>query len=179
LQYVIGLARNPRLERAVEPPLEKSLKQFEKREERQREFTEFLCQADSWDRSRRMKAEVNSIGINRRFVVSNYQHLSPEQLCDHYTDRGRTENFIKALEKDLPWTAGAVIASWPASSACCWTHWPIRCFYVLRDYLLGTPWQSLEIETLRRRLIKVGARTLGKPPEASGFTWLVPILNRS
>ena len=31
-------------------------------------------------------------------------------------------------------------------------------FLRLRDYLEGTPWQNLEIETLRRRLIKVGAR---------------------
>jgi hypothetical protein len=33
--------------------------------------------------------------------VTNYQHLSPEKLYNHYTDRGQTENFIKALEKDL------------------------------------------------------------------------------
>jgi hypothetical protein len=31
-------------------------------------------------------------------------------------------------------------------------------FLRLRDHLVGTPWQNLEIETLRRRLIKVGAR---------------------
>ena len=28
----------------------------------------------------------------------------------------------------------------------------------LRDYLQGTPWQKLEVETLRRRLFKIGAR---------------------
>ena len=28
----------------------------------------------------------------------------------------------------------------------------------LRDYLCGTPWHNLEIETLRRRLFKIGAR---------------------
>ena len=28
----------------------------------------------------------------------------------------------------------------------------------LRDYLQGTPWHPLEVETLRRRLFKIGAR---------------------
>ena len=31
-------------------------------------------------------------------------------------------------------------------------------FVRLRDYLYGTPWQKLEIETLRRRVLKIGAR---------------------
>ena len=31
----------------------------------------------------------------------------------------------------------------------------------LRDYLCGTPWHNLEIETLRRRLFKIGARSSG------------------
>ena len=31
-------------------------------------------------------------------------------------------------------------------------------FFRLRDYLWGTPWQQLQVETLRRQLIKVGAR---------------------
>ena len=28
----------------------------------------------------------------------------------------------------------------------------------LRDYLDGTPWQKLEVETLRRRFFKIGVR---------------------
>ena len=31
-------------------------------------------------------------------------------------------------------------------------------FVRLRDYLHGTPWHKLEIETLRRRVLKIGAR---------------------
>lgn len=146
LQYVIGFALNPRLEPAVEPLLEKSLKQFEKREERQRESIEFLYQADSWDRSRRIKVEVNSIGINRCLVVTNYQHLSPEKLYNHNTDRGQTENFIKALEKDLTMDR----LSWHRfladhRSACCCTHWPIRFFYacaIIWWALPGRIWRS-------------------------------------
>ncbi len=29
---------------------------------------------------------------------------------------------------------------------------------MLRDYLYGTPWQKLEVETLRRRMLKIGVR---------------------
>ena len=31
-------------------------------------------------------------------------------------------------------------------------------FLILRDYLYATPWQNLEVETLRRRILKIGAR---------------------
>ena len=73
LQYVIGLSRNPRLEGTVEPVLEQTRRQFEENEEKQREFGEFRYQAKTWKYSRRVvaKVEVNEVGINRRFVVTN------------------------------------------------------------------------------------------------------------
>ena len=79
LQYVIGLSRNPRLEGTVEPVLEKTRRQFEENEEKQREFGEFRYQAKTWKYSRRVvaKVEVNEVGINRRFVVTNRADLSP------------------------------------------------------------------------------------------------------
>ncbi len=72
LQYVIGLSRNPRLQRVVEPLLDSTRERFVEREEKQRQFDEFLYRANSWDRSRRVivKVEVDQRGINRRFVVT-------------------------------------------------------------------------------------------------------------
>ena len=78
LQYVIGLSRNPRLQRVVEPLLDSTRERFLEREEKQRQFDEFLYRAHSWDRSRRVivKVEVDQRGINRRFVVTNRLHHS-------------------------------------------------------------------------------------------------------
>ena len=92
------MSRNPRLEGTVEPVLEQTRRQFEENEEKQREFGEFRYQAKTWKYSRRVvaKVEVNEVGINRRFVVTNRADLSPRPLYDHYSDRGQTENYIKA-----------------------------------------------------------------------------------
>ena len=78
---VIGLSRNPRLQRVVEPLLDSTRLQFVELEEKQRQFDEFLYRAKSWDRSRRVivKVEVDQRGINRRFVVTNR-----DDLCSHH-----------------------------------------------------------------------------------------------
>ena len=103
LQYVIGLSRNPRLQRMVEPMLESTRLRFDEFEEKQRQFDEFLYRAGSWDRFRRVivKVEVDHRGIKLRFVVTNRDDLSSQSLYDHYTDRGQSENFIKAFKNHL------------------------------------------------------------------------------
>ena len=58
LQYVIGLSRNPRLQRVVEPLLDSTRERFLELEEKQRQFDEFLYRANSWDRSRRVIVKV-------------------------------------------------------------------------------------------------------------------------
>ncbi len=86
LQYVIGLSRNPRLQRVVEPLLDSTRERFLELEEKQRQFDEFLYRAHSWDRSRRVivKVEVDQRGINRRFVVTNRDDLCSQSLYDHF-----------------------------------------------------------------------------------------------
>lgn len=103
LTYVIGFNRNPRLEAAVEELVVEGRQAYEQEGVKQRLFTEFPYQADSWDRPRRMvaKVEVTEKGVNRRFVVTNREDLSPQALYEHYTRRGQSENYIKAFKKDL------------------------------------------------------------------------------
>ena len=64
-------------------------------------LTSFFIEPKSWDRSRRVivKVEVDQRGINRRFVVTNRDDLCSQSLYDHYTNRGQTENFIKAFAR--------------------------------------------------------------------------------
>ncbi|HLV02190.1 MAG TPA: transposase, partial [Acidobacteriota bacterium] len=73
LEYTIGLPRNPRLERKVEQLVEKAQADFQNEGIKQRQFTEFTYQADSWEIERRViaKVEVHEPGLNRRFVVTN------------------------------------------------------------------------------------------------------------
>lgn len=160
LQYVIGLSRNPRLQRIVEPLLDSTRLKFVDLEEKQRQFDEFAYRANSWDRSRRVivKVEVDHRGINRRFVVSNRDDLSAQSLYDHYTDRGQTENFIKAFKNHLSMDRLSCHRFLANQFRLLLHALAYQMFVCLRDYLYGTPWQKLEIETLRRRVLKIGAR---------------------
>ena len=160
LQYVIGLSRNPRLQRMVEPMLESTRLRFDEFEEKQRQFDEFLYRAGSWDRFRRVivKVEVDHRGINRRFVVTNRDDLSSQSLYDHYTDRGQSENFIKAFKNHLSMDRLSCHRFLANQFRLLLHGLAYQMFVRLRDYLYGTPWQKLEIETLRRRVLKIGAR---------------------
>ena len=106
LQYVIGLARNARLEKEIEETMIRI-------KERQclcgtavRDYKSFVYQTrDSWSRSRRVigKAEITLQGTNPRFVVTN---LGDEIQADtvyeeHYCPRGQMENIIKQQQLDL------------------------------------------------------------------------------
>ena len=128
LQYVIGLSRNPRLQRMVEPMLESTRLRFDEFEEKQRQFDEFLYRAGSWDRFRRVivKVEVDHRGINRRFVVTNRDDLSSQSLYDHYTDRGQSENFIKAFKEPSEYGSAELssIPGQPVSTSPAWAGLP-------------------------------------------------------
>ena len=153
LIYQIGLSRNRRLERAVQPLLEQAQEEFERSGEDQREFQEFFYQAESWSKARRVvaKVEVNRCGINRRFVVTGRDDLAPRPLYEHYTDRGQSENYIKAFKNDLAMDRLSCHRFWANQFRLLIHALAYMMFVRLRDYLWGTPWQKLQVETLRRR----------------------------
>ncbi len=160
MDYVIGLSRNPRLARAVEPLLENAVQEFERSGDKQRDFDEFPYQADSWQHPRRViaKVEVNPAGSNRRFVVTSREDLSAADLYDHYTARGQTENYIKAFKNHLSMDRLSCHRFLANQFRLLLHATAYQMFLRLRDYLYGTPWQKLEVETLRRRILKIGAR---------------------
>ena len=144
----------------VEPLLDSTRERFLELEEKQRQFDEFLYRAHSWDRSRRVivKVEVDQRGINRRFVVTNRDDLCSQSLYDHYTNRGQTENFIKAFKNHLSMDRLSCHRFLANQFRLLLHALAYQMFVRLRDYLHGTPWHKLEIETLRRRVLKIGAR---------------------
>jgi hypothetical protein len=76
--YILGLAKNPVLERAAVDEIGRAERQFHRTGQPQRVFGSFSYAAASWDRSRRVivKAEHTAQGKNPRFVVVNVP-------CDH------------------------------------------------------------------------------------------------
>jgi hypothetical protein len=95
--YILGLARNRRLEALVAPWAHAAQTCWERTGQPQRLFGEFAYAAGSWDRARRViaKAEHGVQGDNPRFVVSNLPG-SPRGLYEVlYCERGEMENRIK------------------------------------------------------------------------------------
>jgi hypothetical protein len=160
LDYVIGFKRNSRLEAEVKELVDEARENFQKEEVKQRCFTEFFYQADSWDRARRMvaKVEINELGLNRRFVVTNRTDLGAEALYDHYIQRGQTENYIKVFKNDLAMDRLSCHRFLANQFRLLLHGLAYQLFLALRDYLEGTAWSKLEIDTLRRRVLKLGAR---------------------
>jgi hypothetical protein len=101
--YLIGLARNSRLEATVSMVEMAMREAYERTGAKQRELGEFRYAAASWDRERRVvtRLEYSAQGVNPRFVVTNLQ-TEPAVLYDElYCARGEAENRIKEAQIDL------------------------------------------------------------------------------
>jgi hypothetical protein len=101
--YVLGLAKNPVLERAARDEIERAARQSRLTGQPQRIFGSFSYAASTWDRARRVivKAEHNAQGKNPRFVVANVPCDPQELYEDVYCQRGEAENRIKEQRLDL------------------------------------------------------------------------------
>lgn len=103
VNYIIGLARNPRLQGITEF-LELSMKdRFEQTGLKQREVGEFVYAAESWARARRVitRLEHGAQGNNPRYVVTNLTGQAKELYDDLYCQRGEAENRIKEAQVGL------------------------------------------------------------------------------
>ncbi|MCP4074205.1 MAG: hypothetical protein GY742_21140, partial [Hyphomicrobiales bacterium] len=100
--YIVGLARNKRLNGLAADWIEAAKKGFEASGDKQRLFGEFYYAAKSWKCERRVIARIEHMekGTNPRYIVTNLegpdfgdngQHLYETSYCA----RGDMENRIK------------------------------------------------------------------------------------
>ena len=164
VDYLFGLARNPRLAAMIENELAAAKSAAEASGKSARRFKEFPWSTlDSWSRERRVvaKAEWTQGEANPRFVVTS---LKPEEAGARwlyeklYCARGDMENRIKECQLDLfaDRTSAATMRAnqlrlWFASFA-----------YVLlcalrRIALKHTQFAKANCATIRLKLIKIGA----------------------
>ena len=165
VDYLFGLARNPRLEEAIHPELAQAKALSDQRQQPVRLFTDFPYRTlKSWSRQRRVvaKAEVLPRGPNPRFVVTSLSaHNHPAQPLyeQTYCARGEMENRIKEQQLDLfadrtsthTFRANQLRLSLTA------------CAYVLmeglrRDGLKHTCLAKATVGSLRLKLLKIGAQ---------------------
>jgi Transposase DDE domain group 1 len=161
--YVLGLARNPVLERLAVDWTERAERQFKKTGQPQRIFGSFSYAASSWDRPRRVivKAEHNAKGSNPRFIVANVPADPQELYEDVYCQRGDMENRIKEQQLDL----FADRTSCHRFLANQFRLFLSSAAYVLvqalrRMALHGTDLETAQVGTIRLKLLKVAARVV-------------------
>jgi hypothetical protein len=161
--YVLGLARNPALERAARDWTDLAARRFASTGQPQRLFGSVGYAATSWDRPRRVivKAEHTARGANPRFVVANVPG-DPQELYDQvYCQRGEAENRIKEQQLDLfadRTSCHRFLANQfrlLLSSAAYLLVQALR-----RTALAGTALAEAQVGTIRLKLLKVAARVV-------------------
>jgi hypothetical protein len=161
--YLIGLARNAVLERLARPWIETSAVQFAQTHQKQRRFGELVYGAETWDRERRVivKAEHLDQGPNSRFVVTNLAGASQPLYDEVYCQRGDAENRIKEQQLGLfadrtschDFVANQFRVLLSAAA------------YILLDSLrrhalTETELAQAQVDTIRLKLLKIGARVV-------------------
>ncbi len=160
VNYIIGLARNARLQ-AITEFMELAMKDaFEQTGQKQREVGEFVYAAQSWARERRVitRLEYGGQGNNPRYVVTNLTGEPQALYDDLYCQRGEAENRIKEAQVGL----------FATRTSC--HHFQsnqLRMLLAALGYVLierlralalaGTKLQAAQVDTLRCKLLKVAA----------------------
>jgi hypothetical protein len=164
VDYVVGMARNPRLQGLVADALEEAKRQFEANQKPARVFVEFEHEtlSGSWSKKRRVVAKAEHIDgkSNPRFVVTS---LDPEswgrrKLYEElYCARGDMENRIK---EQFVLFADRVSASSLRANQ-------LRIYFSVIAYTLinglrrlalrATAMATAQVGTIRLRLLKIGA----------------------
>jgi hypothetical protein len=163
VSYLIGLARNARLQARVEMAEAALADEYRAKKAKQRLIGEFSYAAKSWPHERRVitRLEHGEQGNNPRFVVTNLTG-PPEQLCDQlHCQRGVAENRIKEARLDLFGTR-------PSCSRFIANQFRLllaALAYTLMHRLRAPALQATELQrasaaTIRGRLLKIGAAIL-------------------
>jgi hypothetical protein len=160
VDYLIGLARNSRLQALAEPFLTVARDEHRQTQVKVRHLHEVRYAAESWPAERRviLKAEVTAQGDNPRFVVTSLEGDPPEDLYELYAQRGDVENRIKELKNDLA-ADRTSCHRFLANQARLLLHAiAFVLLTLLRGLLAGTELAAAQAATLRLRLLKVGVR---------------------
>ena len=164
VDYLFGLAQNPRLLAMIAADQEQARLEFERTKEPARVFAELRYRTlTSWSRERRVvaKAEHLAKGANPRFVVTSLavkDRAAKGLYEEDYCGRGEAENRIK--EQQLHLFADRTSARTMRANQ-------IRLFFSSIAYVLlealrrlglsGTDLCRAQCQTIRLKLLKIGA----------------------
>jgi hypothetical protein len=164
VDYVLGLAKNKRLEAMIAKEMAEAKQQQEESGQGARIFKDFRYRTlASWTSERRVigKAEYLPRGSNPRFIVTSLEpDIAGKDLYEKlYCARGEMENRIK--EQQLYMFADRTSTHWIPSNQ-------LRLYFASFAYvimetlrrltLVGTEMAKAQCHTIRLRLFKIGAQ---------------------
>jgi hypothetical protein len=159
VDYIIGLARNSRLEALGSALMAEAEGAFAAEGGKQRLFGWVDYAAGTWDRERRViaKAEYSEKGKNPRFVVTSLEGDAQQLYDEVYCARGEMENRIKEQQLGL-FSDRTSCHSWWANqfrvilSAAAY----VLMETIRRVGLKGTELARAQVGTIRLKLFKIG-----------------------
>ena len=161
VDYLFGIAKNPRLGRRLEATMAQAREQ-QVGSQKAVLYTSFSYAARSWDRERWVigKAEVSSQGDNPRFLLTTLRGFEPEMLYRAYCQRARCELMIKDLKNAL--SADRLSCSQFAANFFRLLLHAVayRLLHALRERVavLSKELGKSQFDTLRLRLLRVAAQ---------------------
>lgn len=164
LEYVVGMAKNPKLVDLAEPLMAEVRAAFEARRQATRRYGERAYRARSWPHARRVivKAEViahpgRAPKDNPRFVVTNLK-TTPQHVYETvYCARGDAENRLKELKLGLEIDRTSCTSFRANQFRVLMTAAAYVLMQELRLQARRTGCARAQVGTLRLRLLKLGA----------------------
>lgn len=160
--FVLGLQPNSRLKALAVKAQEKARRRFLRTGHKARVFTSVRYRARKrWTRSYRVvvKAEHHAQGPNVRFVVTTLRGRPEAIYDDCYVQRAEaSENSIKDLKRALKADRLSCSQFWANQFRLFLHAAAYVLMYALRRAARGTELAEAQMDTLRLRLLKIGAR---------------------
>jgi len=162
--YVIGLAKNKCLNKILEKELNEAKQLFEQTKKPSRVFKDFRYETqESWSCKRRVvgKAEQLEDKANPRFVVTSLsaEEFSAQTVYEvEYCGRGDMENRIKEQQRFLFADRTSCHTLRANQLRLAFSTVAYVLLRALREFgLKGTPLENAQADTIRLRLLKIGA----------------------
>jgi len=177
IQYVLGIPANAVFQRWAVPLQKRLARRYRRTQASQRCFSSFRHRAGSWSHQRRIcyKAEHTAVGTNLRFLVTNCSGRSAEVFA-FYNDRGECENRIEEFKNGFRADRLSCHRFLANAFRLLLHGFAYNLVNLFRLLQLPPSWRSAQIDTLRARLFKVGARVRQtarciRVHLASGWPW--------
>lgn len=158
--YIVGLAKNPRLNDMARPTLDQAAAGFAATGDKQRFFAELSYGAKTWSRERRVIARIEHAqkGANPRYVVTNLEGEGQALYEKLYCQRGEMENRIKECQLDLFADRTSAHRWWPNQFRLIVSSLAYSLIVAIRRLALpGSEMARAQAGTIRLRLLKIGA----------------------